>query len=79
MSEVPLCPRPGSYFVSFRAIQLNSTARPEQWLQRHPEAGSSWPSWPEASQAASWFHLASHTHSLTHIFSLSLSDTRVDI
>ena len=20
-----------------------------QWLQRHPEAGSSWPSWPEAS------------------------------
>jgi len=23
---------------------------PEQWLQRHPEAGSSWPSWPQASQ-----------------------------
>ena len=22
---------------------------PEQWLQRHPEAGWSWPSWPEAS------------------------------
>ena len=22
----------------------------EQWLQRHPEAGSSWPSWPKASQ-----------------------------
>ena len=22
---------------------------PEQWLQRHPEAGSSWPSWPKAS------------------------------
>ena len=21
----------------------------EQWLQRHPEAGSSWPSWPKAS------------------------------
>ena len=21
----------------------------EQWLQRHPEVGSSWPSWPEAS------------------------------
>jgi len=23
---------------------------PEQWLQRHPEAGSSWPGWPKASQ-----------------------------
>jgi len=22
---------------------------PEQWLQRHPEAGSSWPSWSKAS------------------------------
>ena len=22
---------------------------PEQRLQRHPEAGSSWPSWPKAS------------------------------
>ena len=21
----------------------------EQWLQRHPEAGSSWPSWPKTS------------------------------
>ena len=21
----------------------------EEWLQRHPEAGSSWPSWPKAS------------------------------
>ena len=21
----------------------------QQWLQRHPEAGSSWPSWPKAS------------------------------
>jgi len=32
---------------------------PEQWLQRHPEAGSSWPSWPEASypfQAANYAH-----------------------
>ena len=25
----------------------------EQWLQRHPEAGSSWPSWPKASQPVS--------------------------
>jgi len=24
---------------------------PEQWLQRHPEAGSSWPSWPKASHS----------------------------
>ena len=22
----------------------------EHWLQRHPDAGSSWPSWPEASE-----------------------------
>ena len=27
------------------------TLSPEQWLQRHPEAGLSWPSWPKASQA----------------------------
>jgi hypothetical protein len=26
----------------YRAVE------PEQWLQRHPEAGSSWPSWPMA-------------------------------
>ena len=24
--------------------------KPDQWLRRHPEAGSSWPSWPKASQ-----------------------------
>ena len=23
-----------------------SAEEPGQWLQRHPEAGSSWPSWP---------------------------------
>ena len=23
---------------------------PEQWLQRHPKAGSSWPIWPKAAQ-----------------------------
>ena len=28
----------------YRAVE------PEQWLQRHPEAGSSWPSWSKASQ-----------------------------
>jgi len=27
----------------YRAVE------PEQWLQRHPEAGSSWPSWPKVS------------------------------
>jgi len=31
----------------YRAVE------PEQWLQRHPEAGSSWPSWPQASQQVS--------------------------
>ena len=30
----------------YRAVE------PEQWLQRHPEAGSSWPSWPKASHKA---------------------------
>jgi len=29
----------------YRAVE------PEQWLQRHPEAGSSWPSWPQASHS----------------------------
>jgi len=28
----------------------NVLVEPEQWLQRHPEAGSSWPIWPKASQ-----------------------------
>jgi len=28
---------------------LYREVEPEQWLQRHPEAGSSWPSWPKAS------------------------------
>ena len=28
----------------YRAVE------PEQWLQRHSEAGSSWPSWPKASR-----------------------------
>ena len=42
MSEVPL---------PDRAVE------PEQWLQRHPEAGSSWTSWPKASQV--WTRRAS--------------------
>ena len=33
--------------TQYRAVE------PEQWLQRHPEAGSSWPSWPETSQTRS--------------------------
>ena len=28
---------------------LYRAVEPEQCLQRHPEAGSSWPSWPQAS------------------------------
>ena len=28
----------------YRAVE------PAQWLNRHPEAGSSWPSWPKAFQ-----------------------------
>ena len=38
-------------------VQVISTrdraVAPEQWLQRHPEAGSSCPSWPEASHQPS--------------------------
>jgi len=26
-----------------------SSSGAEQWLQRHPEADSSWPSWPETA------------------------------
>ena len=32
-------------FARYRAVG------PEQWLQLHPEAGSSWPSWPEAAHS----------------------------
>ena len=31
------------------------TVEPEQWLQRHPEAGSSWPSWPRFSWKGAGF------------------------
>ena len=34
----------------YRAVE------PEQRLQRHPEAGSSWPSWPQTS------HREAHAH-----------------
>ena len=30
----------------------NGSVELDQWLQRHPEAGSSWPSWPQASHPA---------------------------
>ena len=43
---------------------------PEQWLQRHPEAGSSWPNWPEAS------HPRPCTHRATKAFS-SFEDPNV--
>ena len=33
------------------------TCEPEQWLQRHPEAGSSWLSWPKASQCGYRCHV----------------------
>ena len=29
---------------------LYRAVEPQQWLQRHPEASSSWPSWPQASK-----------------------------
>ena len=31
-------------------VQLESNLNRGEWLQRHPEAGSPWPSWPTASQ-----------------------------
>ena len=41
--------------LSFDAVFQETSAQyravePEQWLQRHPDVGSSWPSWPKASQ-----------------------------
>jgi len=33
---------------------------PEQWLQCHPEAGSSWPSWPKASHLNVGWHAGEH-------------------
>ena len=50
MDEAPLCLPPPSA-TSARTTRYKA-AEPEQWLQRHPEAGSSWPSWPKASKSA---------------------------
>ena len=36
------------------------TPPPEQWPQRHPEAGSSWPNWPQASHSTPPVTLESH-------------------
>ena len=51
-SSLPHLPAGG---LSFDNVFQERSARyravePEQWLQRHPEAGSSWPSWPKALQ-----------------------------
>jgi hypothetical protein len=52
------CPRKGRHggcpVLSSEDVFQETSARyravePEQWLRRHPEAGSSWPSWPKAS------------------------------
>ena len=47
--------REGRLFSSDDVFQETSTryraVEPEQWLQRHPEAGSSWPSWPTVSRS----------------------------
>ena len=40
---------PGRHPVRRRAAGGGIFSDSEQWLQRHLEAGSSWPSWPEAS------------------------------
>ena len=36
------------------ALVRHSLLPAEQWLQSHPEAGSSWPNWPKASYARWW-------------------------
>ena len=52
--------------IAYRRLQLSSddvfqelsaryrAVEPEQWLQRHPEASSSWPSWPKPSHVGSY-------------------------
>jgi len=56
----------------YRAVE------PEQWLQRHPEAGSSWPSWPKASHPPhlSPPHLTS-PHRSTEYSDLFRQDVRI--
>ena len=38
-----------SVFPHSISMMYSRAVTPEQWLQRHPEAGSSWPSWSQAS------------------------------
>ena len=40
-----------AFRLSFSQVCLASPI--EEWLQHHPETGSSWPSWPQASYLAS--------------------------
>ena len=49
-SYTGLCPQQpvglGSDGVFQNTSAQHRAVEPEQWLQRHPEAGSFWPSWP---------------------------------
>ena len=45
----------------------NRAVEPEQWLQRHPEAGSSWPSWPKASQPSCFAESVRTLHAITMV------------
>ena len=53
MSEVSLYPQQGACQGRrghiLRDIYPTQSSGVEQWLQRHPEAGSFWPGWPKAS------------------------------
>ena len=40
------------YFLDSGNAGVPMMLAPEQWLQRHHESGSSWPSWPRASHNA---------------------------
>ena len=42
-SKVPLCTKVRDFFSRGQAIRCKG-------IQRHPNVGSSWPSWPKASQ-----------------------------
>jgi len=42
--------RSGAPGAAGNLVPMYRAAEPGQWLQRHPEAGSSWPSWSQVSQ-----------------------------
>jgi hypothetical protein len=51
--SLPRCSLSPSARLSPRPCKLlRGAVEPEQWLQRHPQAGASWPSWPQGSQTA---------------------------